>query len=104
MTLLRRSLLVLPLAMTAARVVAQSVWYAVRGADRSFIVDMPGEPVYKLIDATSRGPLAMVRLHQAGVMKSSVATLELDVVDCPGPSRDLVKRFQARPAQRSTQK
>jgi hypothetical protein len=26
----------------------------VRGVDRSFIVDMPGEPVYKMIDATSR--------------------------------------------------
>jgi hypothetical protein len=31
----------------------QSVWYAVRGVDNSFIVDMPGEPVYKLIDTVS---------------------------------------------------
>jgi hypothetical protein len=27
----------------------------VRGADHSFIVDMPGEPVYKVIDAVSAG-------------------------------------------------
>ena len=33
----------------------QSVWYAVRGVDNSFIVDMPGEPVYKLIDTRSAG-------------------------------------------------
>src|SRR5260370_6034418 len=33
----------------------QSVWYAVRGVDNSFIVDMPGEPVYKLIDTASPG-------------------------------------------------
>jgi hypothetical protein len=33
----------------------QSVWYAVRGIDNSFIVDMPGEPVYKLIDTVSPG-------------------------------------------------
>ena len=31
----------------------QSVWYAVRGPDNAFIVDMPGEPVYKLIDTGS---------------------------------------------------
>jgi hypothetical protein len=45
--------LALPLALAADRGAAQSVWYAVRGADRSFIVDMPGEPVYKVIDTTS---------------------------------------------------
>ena len=33
----------------------QSVWYAVRGPDNAFIVDMPGEPVYKLIDTVSPG-------------------------------------------------
>ena len=43
----------LPLAMMSCAVAAQSVWYAVRGADHSFIVDMPGEPVYKLIDTAS---------------------------------------------------
>jgi hypothetical protein len=46
-------LLALPLAIATPSATAQSVWYAVRGADRSFIVDMPGEPVYKLIDTTS---------------------------------------------------
>ncbi len=33
----------------------QSIWYAVRGPDNAFIVDMPGEPVYKLIDTVSPG-------------------------------------------------
>jgi hypothetical protein len=33
----------------------QSVWYAVRGPDHSFVVDMPGEPVYKIIDTVSAG-------------------------------------------------
>jgi hypothetical protein len=33
----------------------QSVWYAVRGPDNSFIVDMPGEPLYKLVDTVSLG-------------------------------------------------
>jgi hypothetical protein len=47
----RRAVFALPLLAEPA--LAQSVWYAVRGADRSFIVDMPGEPVYKVIDAAS---------------------------------------------------
>jgi hypothetical protein len=47
--------LVLPLAMAAVPALAQSTWYAVRGADRSFVVDMPGEPIYKVIDAASPG-------------------------------------------------
>src|SRR5262249_24240699 len=49
--LARRIFLALPFAAVPA--LAQSVWYAVRGAERSFIVDMPGEPVYKVIDAVS---------------------------------------------------
>ena len=53
MRLVRRRLFALPFVMAAAEAVAQSVWYAVRGADRSFVVDMPGEPVYKVIDTTS---------------------------------------------------
>jgi hypothetical protein len=53
MTLARRSLLALLLVLAAGEIGAQSVWYAVRGADRSFIVDMPGEPVYKVIDTVS---------------------------------------------------
>jgi hypothetical protein len=64
----RRGLLALPLALMATAPAAraqlkqppppqgqQSVWYAVRGPDNSFIVDMPGEPVYKLIDTVSPG-------------------------------------------------
>ena len=54
----RRSLLVLlPLAM-AASAAAQSAWYAVRGSGNAFIVDMPGEPVYKVIDTQSPGGTA----------------------------------------------
>jgi hypothetical protein len=41
------------LLLAAPPAFGQSVWYAVRGADRSFIVDMPGEPTYKVIDAVS---------------------------------------------------
>jgi hypothetical protein len=44
------------MAAGAARAQAQqTIWFAVRGADHSFIVDMPGEPVYKLIDTASPG-------------------------------------------------
>src|SRR5262245_10510711 len=32
-----------------------ATWYAVRGVDRSFVVDMPGEPAYKVIDTASPG-------------------------------------------------
>jgi hypothetical protein len=53
MKLGRRAVLALPL--LASPTLAQSVWYAVRGADHSFIVDMPGEPLYKVIDAVSSG-------------------------------------------------
>jgi hypothetical protein len=58
MRLARRELLALPLAMVAVNALAQSVWYAVRGPDHSFIVDMPGEPVYKVIDTRSPGGTA----------------------------------------------
>jgi hypothetical protein len=58
MRLARRQLLALPLAMVAVDAQAQSVWYAVRGPDHSFIVDMPGEPVYKVIDTRSPGGTA----------------------------------------------
>jgi hypothetical protein len=56
MILGRRALIVLPSMMAAGAASAQtpgSVWYAVRGVDHSFIVDMPGEPVYKLLDTRS---------------------------------------------------
>jgi hypothetical protein len=58
MKLARRGLLALPVAMAAGVARAQapkSIWYAVRGVDHSFIVDMPGEPVYKVIDTRSPG-------------------------------------------------
>lgn len=58
MKLARRGFLALPLAMAAGAAAAQApqtVWYAVRGVDHSFIVDMPGEPVYKVIDTVTPG-------------------------------------------------
>ena len=60
MTLSRRALAALPLVVTGRAVAAQSTWYAVRGADHSFIVDMPGEPVYKVIDTRSPRGTAFV--------------------------------------------
>ncbi|CAN5764578.1 hypothetical protein BH11PSE3_BH11PSE3_02380 [soil metagenome] len=45
-----------PVAIAADDAIAQAqptVWYAVRGVDNSFYVDMPGEPVYKVIDTRS---------------------------------------------------
>ena len=69
MRLARRAFVALPLVLAAGAPAAQaqlkqppppsqapqSVWYAVRGPDNAFIVDMPGEPVYKLIDTVSPG-------------------------------------------------
>ena len=54
----RRALAALPVAMAASEVFAQSTWYAVRGVDHSFIVDMPGEPIYKVIDTRTPGGTA----------------------------------------------
>ena len=54
----RRALAALPVAMAANGVFAQSTWYAVRGVDHSFIVDMPGEPIYKVIDTRTPGGTA----------------------------------------------
>jgi hypothetical protein len=58
MKLARRVFVALPLATLAGAAAAQAqqtVWYAVRGADRSFVVDMPGEPIYKVLDTRSPG-------------------------------------------------
>jgi len=55
----RRDLFVaLPVVLASRGVAAQSTWYAVRGPDHVFIVDMPGEPVYKVIDTRSPGGTA----------------------------------------------
>jgi hypothetical protein len=58
MTLSRRAVAALPLAMAAGGVAAQSTWYAVRGPGNAFIVDMPGEPTYKVIGTQSPGGTA----------------------------------------------
>jgi len=52
----RRSILVLPMVFFAAEAAAQSVsWFPVEGADKSFFVEMPGAPVYKVLDTVSAG-------------------------------------------------
>ncbi|MGD9882042.1 MAG: hypothetical protein AB7U95_18130 [Reyranella sp.] len=61
----RRLLLAAPLALAATAAFAQiqkPAWMVVQGADGSFTVDMPGQPVYKLLDTTSPGGTAFV-LH-----------------------------------------
>lgn len=44
--------------MAAGGAAAQSTWYAVRGPGNAFIVDMPGEPTYKVIATQSPGGAA----------------------------------------------
>ncbi|MGE0579385.1 hypothetical protein [Reyranella sp.] len=61
----RRLLLAAPLALAATAAFTQiqkPAWMVVQGADGSFTVDMPGQPVYKLLDTTSPGGTAFV-LH-----------------------------------------
>jgi hypothetical protein len=53
MTLLRRQVFALPPAVVAGSASAQTVWIPVSGADNSFFVEMPGTPVYKVIDTTT---------------------------------------------------
>ncbi|MDP1854001.1 MAG: hypothetical protein Q8L26_07380 [Candidatus Omnitrophota bacterium] len=60
MTLHRRQLFALPLAMAAGGASAQTGWVVVPGADNSFLVDMPGTPVYKVIDTTTPAGTAFV--------------------------------------------
>lgn len=52
----RRSFLALPAVLLAGEAVAQSAsWFPVEGADKSFFVEMPGAPVYKVLDTVSAG-------------------------------------------------
>ena len=52
----RRSFLALPVVVLAADAAAQSAsWFPVEGADKSFFVEMPGAPVYKVLDTVSAG-------------------------------------------------
>ncbi len=52
----RRSLLALPVVLLAADAAAQSAsWFPLEGADKSFFVEMPGAPVYKVLDTVSAG-------------------------------------------------
>lgn len=52
----RRSFLALPVILLAADAAAQSAsWFPIEGADKSFFVEMPGAPVYKVLDTVSAG-------------------------------------------------
>jgi len=52
----RRSLLALPVVLLAADAAAQAAsWFPLEGADKSFFVEMPGAPVYKVLDTVSAG-------------------------------------------------
>lgn len=53
MSLLRRQALALPVVMAAGSAAAQTVWVPVSGADNSFYVEMPGTPIYKVIDTAT---------------------------------------------------
>lgn len=56
----RRELVALSLATAAGDAWAQAAWIAVQGADNAFLVEMPGQPVYKVIDTVSPGGTAFV--------------------------------------------
>ena len=53
MRLLRRQVLALPVVMAAGNAAAQAIWIPVSGADNSFYVEMPGTPLYKVIDTAT---------------------------------------------------
>ncbi|WP_422001898.1 hypothetical protein [Reyranella sp.] len=93
MTLSRRSLAALPLALAGFDAAAQSTWYAVRGADHSFIVDMPGEPTYKVIDTRSPGgtafPYHSYSLDSGGMAFVAQTALYPADVDVRQPRRNL---------------
>ena len=56
MTFVRRSILALPgLAVAGTSVAQTAAWFPVESADKSFFVDMPGAPVYKVVDTVSAG-------------------------------------------------
>ena len=52
MRIARRALLVLPM-LTAGELAAQTGWIVVQDTDNSFLVDMPGRPIYKVIDTAT---------------------------------------------------
>ena len=59
----RRSFLALPVILLAADAAAQSAsWFPIEGADKSFFVEMPGAPVYKVLDTVSAGGTPFVSL------------------------------------------
>lgn len=61
MRLSRRGVLALPLAMISeSNASAQTTWIAVQAADNSFLVDMPGTPIYKVIDTATPAGTAFV--------------------------------------------
>jgi hypothetical protein len=93
MTFSRRVLLALPFAGLVPEAVAQATWYAVRGVDHSFIVDMPGEPTYKVIDTQSPGGTAFAyhsySLELGGLSFVAQTALYPADVDVRQPRRNL---------------
>ena len=53
MILLRRQMIALPLSVVAGGAAAQTVWIPVTSADNSFFVEMPGTPIYKVLDTST---------------------------------------------------
>ena len=61
MSLLRRQAVALPLAtVVAGEAAAQTGWIVVQASDNSFLVDMPGRPLYKVIDTATPAGTAFV--------------------------------------------
>jgi hypothetical protein len=61
MSLLRRQAMALSLAMVAAgEAAAQTGWIVVQDNDNAFLVDMPGRPIYRVIDTTTPAGTAFV--------------------------------------------
>ncbi|MBW3599661.1 MAG: hypothetical protein KY475_20620, partial [Planctomycetes bacterium] len=55
---------------------------------------------YELMHVRSSGPLAMIRLHYARVIAGKLATLVIEIEECPGPSPSLVKKVRTTGAAR----
>lgn len=84
MSLPRRALALLPLAVLPGGAAARSTWYAVRGPDKAFIVDMPAEPVYKVVNSQSPAGTTFAThsytLDHGGVsFAAQAATLPADI-------------------------
>ena len=81
----------LPLAAFPAAASAKSTWYAVRGPDKVFIVDMPAEPTYKVVDGTSpaaRGSMAKAARNVVEMLPFGPDRYELEAALCTGATNN----------------